>query len=135
MNKSLSTGKNYENPEKLSANVAENVRNLKVEQEGLRAELTKQVEFEMPRSSKNVIDAIVTRRIYEKGLKDHIPDDPELTLKPDMKRTIKQKVVKERYHNGKYEKSKFDPDGGFAWSCCQSSDEQGQGCVIRKIDK
>jgi len=47
-----------------------------------------------------------------------VPDDPELTLKPDLKKTIREKKGKERYHNGKYEENKFDSKGKKAWSCC-----------------
>ena len=77
----------------------------------------------------------MTRLIYENGLNAGIPDDKELTLKPDMKKTLKH--VKERvtYHNGKYEEQRFSEKKKMAWSCCQNKDKDGDGCVVKYVDK
>lgn len=64
-----------------------------------------------------------------------IKDDPELTLKPDCKKTLKVNKEKQRYHNGKYEENKFDAKGKKAWSCCQSKGEDSEGCILKVVDK
>jgi len=63
------------------------------------------------------------------------PDDPELTLKPDMKKTLKSEKIKVREHNGKYEVQKFCDKGKEAWSCCQCRDKEAEGCVVKVVDK
>jgi hypothetical protein len=68
------------------------------------------------------LNAIVTKRIYEKGLKDGVPEDMELTLRPDMTKTLVNKKVRACHHNGKYEPQKFSEKKKMAWSCCQSKD-------------
>ena len=50
----------------------------------LRADISKQVRNEFPDASVETLNAIVTRRIYEKSLMAAIPEDKELTLKPNM---------------------------------------------------
>lgn len=89
----------------------------------------------MPRASKEVVDAVVTRKLYEKTLHDAVPEDKELTLKPDISKTLRTYKVKERYHNGKYEENKFSRKGKKAWSCCQCKDEDDEGCVVKVVDK
>lgn len=42
--------------------------------------ISKDVRNEFPDASDETLNAIVTRRIYEIGLKTNIPEDPELTL-------------------------------------------------------
>ena len=91
----------------------------------LRADLSTQVRNEFPDASVETLNAIVTRRIYEKSLMAAIPEDKELTLKPNMGKTLK--TVKERVtsHNGVYEEQKFEGKDGkkkMAWSCCQNKD-------------
>lgn len=62
------------------------------------------------------------RRMYEAELRANDLSDPELTLKPNCKRTLKSVKEKKWHHNGKYEKNKFD-GGKMAWSCCMAKDE------------
>lgn len=66
-----------------------------------------------------------------------MPDDPELTLKPDCKMTLREKKIKERYHDGRYEENKFDGKGKNkkAWSCCQSKYQDDDGCIVKVVDK
>ena len=64
-----------------------------------------------------------------------MPDDQELTLKPDMKRTLKKKIEIKRWHDGKFEVAKWDPKKKMRWSCCQSKDKDAPGCVVARIDK
>ena len=73
--------------------------------------------------------------MYEKNLHDAIPDDEQLTLKPDMKRTLVKKIETRRYCDGVFEVPKWDPKGKPRWSCCQSKHRDSEGCVVRKIDK
>lgn len=56
------------------------------------------------------------------------PWDPEITLKPDMSKTLKTKKEKQYYHTGVWEQSKFEE--GFVWSCCQCGIKEGGGCNI-----
>lgn len=48
----------------------------------------------MPTASKEKIDAIVFRQMWiDRNIRKE-PEDPELTLKPDMSTTLKSKKVK-----------------------------------------
>ena len=64
-----------------------------------------------------------------------MPPDPELTLRPDMKKTLRRETVTERYCTGVYEADRFSKKGKKAWSCCGSRQEEAPGCTIRKRDK
>ena len=81
------------------------------------------------------LNALVTRKIYEFGLKAGIPEDPQLTLKPNMTKTLKKVTERICSHNGKYEEQKFSVKKKMAWSCCQSKDKDGEGCVVKYVDK
>ena len=93
-----------------------------------------EVMHELPRASEQVINATVLRRMYEADLRANDLSDPELTLKPDCKKTLKSVKVKKWHHNGKYEPNKFD-GGKMAWSCCMAKDKDAQGCVCTIVDK
>lgn len=87
----------------------------------------------MPKASKEKIDAIVFKTMWEdKHIRKEFKD-PELTLKPDMSKTNKSRRTKKYYHTGKWEMSRFD-DGEYAWSCCQNSQEDDQGCQLVIVD-
>ena len=101
----------------------------------MRARLTAEVRNDLPGGTDETINAIVTRRIYETELAAHVPPDPELTLRPDMKKTIRRELVTNRYHNGKYEVDRFSNKGKKAWSCCMNKHEDSEGCVVRRVDK
>lgn len=81
----------------------------------------------MPSTTKEKIDATLFRRLYEQQIKDREPADPELTLKPDMSRTLKHQKVRTYYHNGKWE--------GESWSCCMNGEQGSEGCVAVIKDK
>lgn len=51
----------------------------------MRARLTQEAQVEFPAGSDEAINAIVTRKIYEAELAANVPDDVELTLRPNMK--------------------------------------------------
>ena len=106
MQSMTATGMPYKNPEQLSADISKRTR------------LTEKTAYEMPRASQEAINGIVTRLVQKELHDAAVPDDPELTLKPDLKKTIRENKGKERYHNGKYEENKFDSKGKKAWSCC-----------------
>lgn len=118
MQQMTQTGMPYKNPEQLSGEISKKVRQEKEETSELRVKLTDKTAYEMPRASKEAINGIVTRLIQKEIHDAAVPNDPELTLRPDIKKTIREKKVKERYHNGKYEENKFDGKGKKAWSCC-----------------
>jgi hypothetical protein len=127
--------KPYKTPEQLSNEISYKVATEKDMTQDMRAELTQQVQYDMPRASAEAVNGIVTRMINNKLHDAEIADDPELTLKPDCAKTLKVIKEKERYHNGKYEVRKFDNKGKKAWSCCQSKYEDTDGCCVRIIDK
>ena len=118
MQSMTATGMPYKNPEQLSADISKRTRQEKEETTELRARLTEKTAYEMPRASQEAINGIVTRLVQKELHDAAVPDDPELTLKPDLKKTIRENKGKERYHNGKYEENKFDSKGKKAWSCC-----------------
>ena len=101
----------------------------------LRAKLTAEARNEFPSGTDEAINAIVTRKIYEEELAAHVPADPELTLKPNMKKTLRKETVTMRHHNGKFEVDRFSAKGKKAWSCCMNKQEDSEGCVVKKVDK
>ena len=82
-----------------------------------------------------MINAAVTRKIYEIEQAAHVPADPELTLKPNMKKTLRKETVITRHQTGKYELDRTSDKGKWAWSCCMNRDKDAPGCVVRKVDK
>ena len=101
----------------------------------LRAQLAAEVRDEFPDGSEETLNAIVTRKIYELSLQANAHDDKELTLKPDMSKTLKKVCQRVCYHNGKYEEQKFSEKKKMAWSCCQNKDKDSEGCVVKMVDK
>lgn len=105
----------------------------------LRDQFSRQIREEFPDASKETLNAMVTRLIYEQELKSRLPDDPELTLKPDIAKTLRKVSERECHHNGKYEARKFGQKEGqpvkMAWSCCQNKDRDSEGCIVRIVDK
>ena len=88
----------------------------------------------MPRATKEGVNGVVTRLLYEKMHNATVPEDPELTCKPDCSKTLVSEKTRIRYHNGKYEVNKFCEKGKKAWSCCQAKDEDAEGCMIKVKD-
>ena len=56
----------------------------------LRARLTAETRNDLPAGTDEVINAIVTRKIYELEMEANVPADPELTLRPNLKKTIRR---------------------------------------------
>lgn len=135
MNKTKSKGMGYTAPEQLSNNISAGVREKKNSDSELRARLTAEIRIELPAGTEEVINAIVTRKIYEIEQAANVPDDPELTLRPNMKKTIRHDTITMRHHNGKYEVDRFSRKGKKAWSCCMNKHEESDGCVVKKVDK
>ena len=135
MNKTKTKGMGYTNPETLGNQVGRSVREKKEADAELRAKLTAETRNDLPAGTDEVINAIVTRKIYEIEQAANVPDDPELTLRPNMKKTIRHETITERHHNGKYEVDRFSDKGKKAWSCCMNKHEDSEGCVVRKVDK
>ena len=101
----------------------------------MRAEFFEHVSHSMPDATPKRMNGVVTRLIYEKLHNAQVPDDPELTLKPDCSKTLRNEKFKERFHNGKYEVNKFNTKGKKAWSCCQSKHEEDEGCQYTIVDR
>ena len=135
MNKTKSKGVGYTAPENLSKQIQTNVREKKDADAEVRARLTDEARVEFPDGSDEAINAIVTRKIYEAELAANVPEDCELTLKPNMKKTLRRETVTERHHNGKYELDRFSDKGKKAWSCCMNKREDSEGCVVKRVDK
>jgi len=62
----------------------------------------------MPRASKEKVSAFVYKKMYEAQHKEEELPDPELTLRPDMTKTLVNKKYKKYYHNGKWELNKVE---------------------------
>lgn len=50
--------------------------------------MTKTFSYEMPRACKEHVEAMVYKKMYEAQNSAKEPEDPELTLKPNMARTL-----------------------------------------------
>ncbi len=123
--------KDYKSPQQLTAEFNKKLREEKQMDAEVRQQMEEQARKEMPRTTKEKIDATVTRRLWEKKHVAEEPYDPELTLKPKL--TVGSKRSKVYYHTGKWEESKWE-EGEWAWSCCQNSEEQGEGCNSKLVD-
>lgn len=88
----------------------------------------------MPRASKQNIDALVFKTLQDKK---HIEEmeipDPELTLKPNVTKTLRITATTKYHHNGKWAMSAVEKYE--CWSCCMNSDKDSDGCVGVKVDK
>lgn len=133
--KEKNTGSSYVTPESLGNKVGLDTRAKKEADKDIRAGIEKQVRIDNPGATEEGINAIVYRIMYEKNLAESIPDDKELTLKPDMKRTLAKRIEIKRHHDGVFEVTKWDPKKKERWSCCQCKDKDGPGCIVQKIDK
>jgi hypothetical protein len=99
-----------------------------------RERLVKKVSYDMPRATKNKVEAIVFKQLQEqKHIEEMEPVDPELTLRPDTSKTLRVSTAKKYYHNGKWEMSTVEKEE--CWSCCMNADPNSEGCVAVKVDK
>ena len=135
MNKTKTQGASNTTPEQLSKNIQTDVRQKKEQDAELRARLTAETRNDFPAGTDEAINAMVTKKIYEIEQQAHVPKDPELTLRPDMKKTIRRETITTRHHTGVYEVDRFSKKGKKAWSCCMNKNENAEGCVVRKVDK
>ena len=85
MSKTKSKGVGYTAPEQLSKNILDQVRQKKDVDSEVRAKLTAETRNDLPAGTDEVINAIVTRKIYEIEQAANVPEDPELTLRPNLK--------------------------------------------------
>lgn len=132
-NEQLTQGK-YKTPIQKTKELISKQAEERQEKAHLREDLERQIRQEMPKASQEKVDALIYRMTWEaKNIREE-PHDPELTLKPNTTKTNKPTKLKEYYHTGVWEKSKFEPDGAFAWSCCQNGDEDDEGCQVRLVD-
>jgi len=90
--------------------------------------LTEKVQHDMPRSSKEKVDAVVFKLLYEHEHGQGVPIDPELTLKPDLKKTLVTYKQRKCHHNGVFGPNKFSKKD--CWSCCMNTDKDSEGCVV-----
>jgi len=118
----------YKPPQQLTKDLCEKYRNEKDESEHLKETFKQKVTYEMPRASKEKIESHVHKKLYEYRHNAVEPVDPELTLKPNMKKTLQQEWYKKYYHNGVWEKSRIDRKERECWSCCMNAEKDSQGC-------
>lgn len=85
MSKTKSKGVDYTAPEQLSKNILDQVRQKKEADSEVRAKLTAETRNDLPAGTDEVINAIVTRKIYQIEQAANVPEDPELTLRPNLK--------------------------------------------------
>ena len=135
LNKSKSTGFGYTRPDQLSKNIQKQVRDKKEADREIHAKIKAEVRNEFPAATEDCTNAMVAKRIYQIEQANNEPADPELTLRPDMKKTIRHETVVLRHHSGKYELDRFSDKGKYAWSCCMNRDENAPGCVVKRVDK
>ena len=135
MNKTAAKGIGYTKPHEHSVNIQRNVRNQKEADADLRFRLTAEVRNEFPAGTDEFVNSTVTRKIWEMEQASHVPPDPELTLRPNMKKTLKKETVIERHHTGVWQVDPTSKKGKMCWSCCGNRDHDGDGCVIKKRDK
>mmetsp|Transcript_30122 Transcript_30122/g.22386 ORF Transcript_30122/g.22386 Transcript_30122/m.22386 type:complete len:115 (+) Transcript_30122:512-856(+) len=112
----------------ITKDLNEKYRAEKDESDELHAKFTEIVKYEMPRSSKEKIEANVFKKLYQYRHNAVEPVDPELTLKPNMEKTIMKTAEKKYYHNGKWEVNRFDIKQRECWSCCMNKEFESQGC-------
>ena len=122
-------------PEQLSKSIHDSVREKKEIDAELRAKLTAQARNDFSAGTDEAINSNVTRKIYEIEQASHVPDDPELTLRPDMNKTLRKETETYQHQNGTYELDRFSVKGKKAWSCCMNKQEDSEGCVIKRVDK
>lgn len=64
------------------------------------------------------------------------PEDPELTLMPNINDAFQSSKSKKYHHTGKWESDKFgSKKQKGCWSCCMNADETNEGCVAVIVDK
>ena len=61
------------------------------------------------------------------------PVDPELTLRPNVTKTLKVTATTKYHHNGKWALSAVEK--AECWSCCMNGEKESEGCVGVKVDK
>eukprot|EP00347_Sterkiella_histriomuscorum_P001226 403372845 len=123
----------YIPPHLLTKHYNESLRQEKEELAEMKDAFMKQTLHELPRATKERVEAIVFKKMYEAQHIAKEPEDPQLTLKPDMTRTLKNTKQKQYYHNGKWELNRFDNQE--CWSCCMNADKDNEGCVAVVKDK
>jgi hypothetical protein len=123
----------YKPPQVLTRVYNETLRKEKEELAEIKESLTKVVAYDMPRASKEKVDAVVYRKMYEEKHIAKEPEDPELTLRPDMTKTLRNTKQKEYYHNGKWEMNPIEKQE--CWSCCMNAEKDSAGCVAVIKDK
>jgi hypothetical protein len=124
----------YKPPEQLTVELNEQRRQEKAEMAAESEKLIKQVSYDMPRATKNKVEAVVFKTLQEKKhLEEMDIPDPELTLRPDTTKTLRVTKTRKYYHNGKWEMNPIEKCE--SWSCCMNADKNSEGCVAVKVDK
>jgi hypothetical protein len=92
--------------------------------------------FSNPNATKEKIEALTLKRMrqhreLEQRRQNGSPElnDLELTLRPDLSKTLRRNPKLERgyYHSGKWEKQPYEESE--AWSCCMNNIKESEGCV------
>lgn len=129
----------YIPPHVLTKQYNESLRREKEDLNEMKEHFMKQTLHELPRATKERVEAIVFKKMYEVQHIAQEPEDPQLTLRPDMTKTLKNTKHKQYYHSGKWEQNRTagsngggnggyrqdddeEEDDGWCWSCCMNSD-------------
>ncbi len=125
--------KDYKTPIQKMNELNETRRHQKIEDTELWNQVEERVRKENKGKTEDRIQALTYAEVWKiNNIKKEAPD-PELTLKPDVKKTIRNNKQKVYYHTGKWEPNKWEDDE-YCWSCCMSSQEVGTGCSIKIVD-
>ena len=89
-----------------------------------------------PNASKERLEALALRAqrdFVERKITGSPVRDPELTLRPDLTKTLRKNTDIKYYHSGKWEKQPYEETE--AWSCCMNVEHKSEGCVAVNNDR
>lgn len=123
----------YKSPIKLAQEFSEMKRKEKHDMLKTIEQMRRSLSYQLPAATKHKIDALAFKKMHQDQQAAREAEDPELTLRPDLTKTLKYKKTKVYYHNGKYEKHMAEEKE--CWSCCMNAEKESEGCVAVIKDK
>ena len=119
-------GDSYKTPFTIAKEMSEEFKRERGEYRKLRAKLISDVHFEFPKASKERSEALAfhaqsNKKLHEIRERYYInSSDPELTLRPNLTKTLKSSKVRRYSHNGKWEMNPIEK--AECWSCCMNGE-------------
>lgn len=93
--------KSYKDPVKKQVELGDSLRQKKMREKEYRDQIRSEFKFANPAASEQKTDGAVFRLAYETKLKkQQFKNDPTLTFKPDMSKTLKNEVRYKTHHTG-----------------------------------